>query len=179
MSLIFAACQKFAARCGDSWTRYIGWSGHQHIREVVSADSMLCPTLIDGLIDEDWDFNVHEDNRVHLFRDYQYLIRRIRYDESRHNILAIIEHPEHAVALPPGFTFCGYDIIDSYDSISVLLNCGAFPSIFTSSELNESGLLSALDRASTIANTLRMDHAGDSHCCDCRVWGMARYKTAA
>ena len=96
MTPMFAACQKFDPRCGDSWSRYIEWSGFRHIDELVSTDSMLCPSLIDTLIDADWEFNVHADNRVYFFHDYEYLKRRISYDASRHNLLAISEHPTQA-----------------------------------------------------------------------------------
>lgn len=174
MSFIFAACQKFNSSCGESWTRYIEWSGYDQIQEIVSADSILCPSLIDELIDDDWNFNIHADNRVYLFRDFEYLMRRVNYDPSHHNILALTEQPVKTPFYPSQFTFCGYDILDSDDSISVLLNCGAFPSIFSAADLNPLGLLDELGRATTIADNIRKAHPDDSHCGDCRVWGIAR-----
>jgi hypothetical protein len=53
MSPIFVACQKFDSSCGDAWSSYIDWSSFGHLQEVVSTDIMLCPSLIDTLIDED------------------------------------------------------------------------------------------------------------------------------
>lgn len=175
MTALFAACQKFDPRCGDTWSRYIEWSGFRHIDELVSADSMLCPSLIDSYVDADWEFNIHADNRVYFFHDHEYLKRRINYDPSRHNILSLIERPTLTPAAIDGFTFCGYDILDSDDSISVLTNCGAFPSIYTADDINRFGLVTDLLRVAKIAETIRETNANDHHCCDCRVWGIARY----
>jgi hypothetical protein len=172
---VFVACQKFNLSCGDSWSSYIEWSGFGHIQEIVSTDIMLCPSLIDTLIDEDWNFNIHADNRLHFFHDYEYLKRRIGYDSSRHNILALTERPTHVSAPIDGFEFCGYDILDSGDSYSVLVNCGAFPSICTVDELNQVGLIDDLERVTTIAEIIRDAHPDDHHCGDCRVLGIARY----
>ncbi len=172
---MFTVCRKFDPRCGESWSRYIEWSGFHHLRELVSADSILCPSCVDQLKDEDWEFNIHADNRLHFFRDYEYLKRRIAYDASLHNLLAIFERPARAPEPIEGFTFCGYDILDSDDSISVLTNCGAFPSIYTADDLNPYGLITELDRVTKIAEAIRDTNADDHHCYDCRVWGIARY----
>jgi hypothetical protein len=172
---VFAACQKFDPNCGDSWSSYIEWSGFHHIQEIVSTDTMLCPSLIDTLIDEDWNFNIRADNRFHFFHDYEYLKRRIKYDSSRHNILALTKHPIHVPAPINGFMFCGYDILDSDDSISILVNCGTFPSIYTADDLNQFGLVNNLERITQIAETIRDIYPNDHHCCSCRVVGIARY----
>lgn len=172
---VFVACHKFNPSCGDSWSRYIEWSGFGHIQEIVSTDIMLCPSLIDTLIDEDWNFNIHADNRTHFFHDYEYLKRRIGYDASRHNILALIERPTHVSMSIDGFEFCGYDILDSGNSYSVLVNCGGFPSIYTADDLNQLGLVDDLDRVTKIAETIRDQYPDDDHCSDCYVVGISRY----
>ncbi len=120
MSPIFVACQKFDLSCGDAWSSYIEWSGFRHLQEVISSDLILCPALIDSIIDEDWNFNIHANNRLHCFHDYKYLKRRIGYDSSRHNILALTEQPTHTPPPIDGFTFCGYDILDSDSTIGSL-----------------------------------------------------------
>lgn len=175
MISLFVACHKFDPSCGDSWSNYIESSGFQHIQEIVSTDIMLCPSLIDTLIYEDWNFNIHADYRTHFFYDYQYLKRRIEYDSSRHNILALTERPTQNPTPIDGFEFCGYDILDSGDSYSVLVNCGGFPSIYTADDLNQLGLVDDLDRVTKIAETIRDAHPNDDHCWDCRVLGIARY----
>lgn len=175
MTPVFVACQKFDPSCGDSWSSYIEWSGFRHIREIVSTDIMLCPSLIDTLIDEDWNFNIHADNRLHFFHDYEYLKRRIGYESSRHNILALTDQPTYTPEPIDGFVFCGYDILDSDDSYSILVNCGTFPSIYTADDLNQLGLVDDLDHVTKIAATIRATHPEDHHCCNCRVLGIARY----
>jgi hypothetical protein len=175
MSRMFAACQRFDQRNGDSWSRFIEWTGFQHIREIVSIDTMLCPSLIDELADEDWQYNIHADYRTSFFRDAKYLRRRIDYDCFRHNILALTKEPTSFVEPPNGFAFRGYDILDSYDSISVLTNCGAFPSIYSVEDINEYALVSDLDRVTEIASAIRKPHWDDHRRQECRVWGIARY----
>lgn len=171
---VFAACQKYDPSWGDSWKKYIEWSGFHHIQEIVSTDSMLCHSLIETLIDEDWNFNVHADNRVHFFHDLDYLKRRIGTALTRANLLALFEEPTQEVEPLDGFTFCGYDILDSYDDISVLVNCGSFPTIYTPDDLNQYGLVSDLNRVRAIAQAIRDAHPEEPHCCECRVWGIAR-----
>ncbi|MBD2109502.1 hypothetical protein [Nodosilinea sp. FACHB-13] len=182
MTPIFAACQRFDSQRGDAWTRYVEWSGYAHLSEVVSMDTILCPSLIDALIGADWNFNVHADNRVHYFRDYEYLKRRIAYDGARHNLLALIEAPDRQLSgsdlWPSTFSFCGYDILDVDNSISLLLNCGAFPSIFGPEDVNRFGLLDHFARAVEIAHSLRQLFPDDFHCNDCRIWAIARHTNA-
>lgn len=131
---------------------------------------MLCPSLINTLIDEDQNFNIHADYRTHYFRDYEYLKHRIGYDASRHNILTLTERPTQAPAAIDGFAFCGYDILDSDNSISVLLNCGSFPSIYTAADLNPFGLVDDLDRVTEIAEAIRDNYPDNPH------WGKAEIR---
>jgi hypothetical protein len=173
--LTYAAHKRFGPSRGDDWVQYIEWSGLSHIRELVSTDTMLCPTVIDHLIDEDWKHNVHADNRVFRFTDPLYLKHRIDYDPLQHNILGIVEQPSRCESVDGNFEICGYDILDSYESISVLTNCGGFPDIFAPSEINDFGLLPDLEIANGIAARIRSTHPEDSHCEDCRVWMISRY----
>jgi hypothetical protein len=87
----------------------------------------------------------------------------------------LTERPTHVPEPIDGFVFCGYDILDSGDSYSVLVNCGAFPSIYTADDLNQLGLVDDLDRVTQIAETIRDAHPDDAHCWDCHVVGIARY----
>jgi len=173
---IFAACQKFGPECGEKWSSYLLWSGFHHLKEIVSADSILCPELIEKLIEEDWNFNIHADYRVTYFHDWKYLKQRISYDDTRHNLLALTESPMEEIQLPSEFKPSCFYILDSFDSISVLLNCGAFPGIYSTSDLNELGLIPDLERATEIAKQIRETNPDDDHCQNCRVWGVARYQ---
>ncbi len=136
---------------------------------------MLCPSAIGDLIDADWEHNVHEDYMTYLFRDFEYLKNRIDYDAETQNLLAITIRPDSPPEQVSDFEFCGYDILDSYDSVSVLTNCGGFPEIFTAADINRLGLLDDLARANEIAERLRNSEPDDDHCVDCRVWSLSRY----
>jgi hypothetical protein len=173
MTLMYAACRKFGPASGERWTSYLDWSGLHEVREIISLDALLCPNLIDDLQAADWDYNIQEDNRICFFDDADYLRDRIGFDSRLHNLLAIDDAPQGPIELID-FEFCGYDILDSYDSISVLLNCGGFPGVYSHKELNQFGLLADLHRAEDVAKRLRHLKPHDDHCRACRVWAIAR-----
>lgn len=171
---IYSAHERFTAT-NAGWRKYIAWSGRTSAIEIVTFDGLLCSSLIDELTDEDWQHNIHADNMVYFFSEYEYLLKRISFDPAKHNVLEITQRPDCNVVPTDSFQFCGYDIMDSNDSISVLLNCGAFPDIFSPSDTNSFGLLDKLDDANRIANNIRKANPDEHHCRDCRVWGIARY----
>jgi hypothetical protein len=173
--MMFAAHERFGPFSGDSWTNYVNWSGLIHLTELVSTDNLLCPSVINELVDSDWDYNIHADCCTHFFREWQYLKRRIGYDRQLHNILGLTEEPSSLAVAPDEFEFSGFDILDSYNDISVLTNCGGFPEVFKNSELNQFGLLNEIARANSIANALRELYPDDAHCSECRVWSLCRY----
>jgi hypothetical protein len=162
----------------EAWQSYLDFSGFAHIDELVSADGILCGDVITTLIDEDWNFNIHADNRVTLFTDYGYLLRRVAFDPAQHNLLAIFEWPTPETdPPPPNFEPCGFDIIDSDHANSVLTNCGPQPEIVAPEEVNRFGLLPTLNRAAEAAQRFRTTFPHDPHCRDCRVWWIARYQS--
>ena len=171
---IYSAQERLTAS-DAAWQKYIDWSGRTSAIEIVTFDGMLCSSAIDELIDEDWQHNIHADNMVYFFSEYEYLLKRISFDPAKHNILELTQRPDCNAVPTECFNFCGYDIMDSDDSISVLLNCGEFPGIFSPGDTNSLGLLDKLDDANRIANNIRMANPGEHHCKDCRVWGIARY----
>ena len=171
---IYSAQERFTVN-DDSWQSYIEWSGRTSATEIITFDGMLCSSAIDALIDEDWQHNIHADNMVYFFSDYEYLLKRIRFDAAKHNILELTKQPDSNVMPTESFRFCGYDIMDSDDSISVLLNCGPFPDIFSANDTNLFGLIDKLDDAKHIANNIRLANPDEHHCQDCRVWSIARY----
>lgn len=117
--------------------------------------------------------------KTYFFHDFEYLKRRIGYDPTRHNLLSLIERPNSPTVAQSGFEFCGYDVLDSHESVSVLTNCGGFPAIFGPSEVNRYGLLDDLSRALDVSAKLRDAEPGDPHCGDCRVWSLCRYSGPA
>jgi hypothetical protein len=171
----YKACKRFSRSHSESWQDYLQFSGFRHIKELVSADQILCPNLVEVITDDDWNHNVQADNRIDWFYDYLYLKKRVNFNPNLHNILAIRDCPPDIIDPPLYFENCGFDILDSFDSISVLTNCGQFPDIFHPNEVNDFGLIEDLERANEIADRLRKLHSEDSHCHECKVWQIARY----
>ena len=150
------------------------FSGFQHILEVVTLDSTLCPDLIDELQSEDWEHNVHEDFRTEFFRDADYLMARQSLDGAKHQVIAALECPPEQPAIPHGFVTCGFDIVDSCFGISTLTNCGQIPEVFKPTEVNLFGLIDDRDRAFAICDAMQRLQPDEPHMSNCQVWLLAR-----
>ncbi len=143
MAVYFTAVRRFDPASGDLWSKYIAWSGLTHLKEVVSLDEILCPAVVQELIDEDWQYNVHEDNKIFLFHDLDYLLGRVA-GEERVNVLAIMENPTAADMqqfADSRFNFCGFDMIERQGSISALVMRGFRQGLLKKIHLSECGLV--------------------------------------
>lgn len=171
--VVYTAVQRFNPSC-PGWQKYIAWSGLTQLREVVSLDDVLCPNLIRELSTEDWEYNVREDYRTHLFRDLDYLLRRV--GDRPANLLALMANPtegEVGEFHDDRFAFCGFDLVDVQGGISALVNCGGFDRAFVSSDLNEFGLLADHAKAVDVQRRLREEYPGEHHAI-CDVWAVWR-----
>lgn len=167
----YTAVEQFSPADGESWSKYIAWSGLVQLTELISLDGMLCPPVIRELIDEDWRHNVHADNLCDYFVDLDYLLNRVRHFD-RYNILAVSKEPLSLPALNnEAFRFCGFDLIESSGSVSALTNCGGFPESFTNSELSDLGLIRSLERAKKVQSSLRQNNPNEPHAL-CDVWAI-------
>ncbi len=170
---IYTLRERFTPTSSDGWCSYLSFSGFAHINELVTLDSMMCPNLVTELLDEDWNHNIHEDFRINLFRDLDYLMDRQPLDPIRHQVLAALERPDGSEEVPVGFTRCGFDIMDSYVGNSTLTNCGPSPT-FHPSTVNHWGLLDDSKRACRIRDNMRKLKPDDAHLGNCEVWLVAR-----
>ena len=171
----FIATETFTPRRGDIWTKYLNWSGLAHLDEVVSLDSILCPTLLPQIKAEYWPHIVNEDYMLNFFTDLEYLLEQI-VDVSERNLLCVYRNPSSST--PPGtepasFDFLGYDIVDVQSTASALTNCGGFPDVFDNRELSPKGLLTSYARASQVQSELRANHP-DNHHARCHLWAIYR-----
>lgn len=174
---VFVAKRRFDASAGETWRRYIAWSGLSQLREVVSLDEMLCPTVPEQLIDSDWDYNVDADYQTLYFRSLEYLQARVA-DEAGLSILAVHQNPSAEDLEPahlPGFGFAGFDVVDVCGDISALTNCGGFDDVFSKDELSDLGLLRDLGRAYEVQLGLRTAYPDEPHA-QCHVWGIWRLR---
>ena len=114
MQPLFVAKRPFDPSAGEAWDRYVAWSGLTQLREIVTLDTMLCPTVPEELVPSDWEHNVHADYQVFFFRSLDYLLRRVK-GNGRLNILLVLKNPtasEVAGIDSSGFDFAGFDLVD-------------------------------------------------------------------
>ena len=165
MAPLFIATERFDPSDGQKWSRYIEWAKLGELVEVVCLDTVLCPCIIQELIDEDWKHIVCEDYRLNYFRELDYLIGRIA-GVSRRNVLGLYRNPDAHINVAPAegkFSFVGYDLIEEATQISALTNCGGFPETFSNDELNQYGLISEFDRASEVRKLLPESNPEEPH----------------
>jgi hypothetical protein len=170
----YIATQPFTPAQGDAWDKYIAGSGLTHLREVVSLDGILCPTLLPDIRRDYWPHIVNEDFMLNYFLDFEFLLDKVAACRQK-NLLCVFRNPARRPVAPPNadFEFLGYDLVDVQGSISALTNCGGFPDVFSNSELSTCGLLADLERALEVQRMLRSLHPREPHA-DCHVWAIFR-----
>ena len=146
------------------------------MREVVSLDPMLCPSVHPQDFQQEADYVVWEDFTADQYHDRAYLeAQEAHLDPARYSFLAVAKEPTdpaEAWALP-GFAFSGYDLLDKHGSASALLNCGGFPETFSPGDLNTVGLLSTYAQAVRIRQALCVNNPNEHHA-DCYIWALWR-----
>ena len=86
----FIATKPFTPDDGESWRKYIEWSGLTQLEEVVLLDGMLCPTLLKEIQDDYWPHIVNEDFMLHYFLDFDYLMTQVA-STKRKNLLGRVK----------------------------------------------------------------------------------------
>jgi hypothetical protein len=171
----FTATERFTARDGEAWAKYVAWSHLSHLDEVVSLDPMLCPTVLPEIRDEYWPYIVNENFMLNFFVDLEFLLKQIAHPEKV-NLLSVCRNPTaepFPLESPIRFEFLGYDLVDVEGTASALTNCGGYPDVFADSELSEKGLLRSYARAVEVQTELRARHP-DEHHADCHMWSISR-----
>lgn len=174
MTPLYVANEPFGPGAGEAWDRYLAWSGLRHLRELVSLDAMLCPTVLPEVADEDWPHVVGEDMRLHLFRDLAHLRHRLAGVDRPYRLLCAFLEPERPPEPPPGAglaAFAGHDLVERATGVSALTNCGGFPDAFAPGDLNAMGLIPDLGRAREIEARLRGAYPEEPHA-DCELWAL-------
>jgi hypothetical protein len=173
MPVIYSAVKRFDPSCGDKWTKFIAWSGLTQLREVVSLDGILGPTVFRELIDEDWQHNVQEDFKITFFYDLDHVLGKVARDE-RVNVLAPMQNPtedEFRSFSDQRFVFRGFDLVELQTGISALVNCGGFDKAFSRADLSDCGLLTDHTTAASVQKRLRDEYPDEPHA-DCDVWAI-------
>ncbi len=174
----YIATETFGPTRGDAWTDYIAWSGLTQLEELVTLDSMLCPSALPEIGDDHWPHVIVVGERgfgTPVFLDLSILLEAVAEVPDR-RILRVAREPD-ADPEPdpawPAFEFLGYDLVDYAGTASPLSNCGGFPDVFANDELSPLGLLTSRARAFAIRDDLRRLHPENPHA-DCRVWAISR-----
>jgi len=178
MPVIYAAVKRFDPACGEPWQKFIEWSGLTQLRQVISLDGILCPSIFRELTTEDWQHNVQEDFKTSYFHDLDYVLGKVAGDE-RVNVLAVIQEPAPAELVAfadPRFVWRGFDLIERSGEVSSLVNCGGFPKAFAGSILSECGLLTDQAKALNVQRLLRENYPEETHA-DCDVWAIWQWSS--
>jgi hypothetical protein len=171
--ILYVAVEPFDPACGDRWAKYVSWSQLTQLREVISLDGVLCPTIFQELTAEDWKHNVQENFKTHLFRALDYLLGKVAGRDDV-NVLALMQQPTRAALdsfADSRFTFRGFDLIERGGSISALVNCGGFAKAFSNADLSACGLLTDLSAAQSAERLLRENYPAEPHA-NCDVWAI-------
>jgi hypothetical protein len=171
---LYIAVEKFDPSSGDSWDKYIAWSGLHQLVEVFGLDGMLNPPLL-VLKDAYWDHIVNEDYMLDYFTSLDFLLSEVDGTENL-NIVGCVRSPSFDMSNMKweGFSFLGYELLDQENAISALTNCGGFPDVFRNDELSDRGLVKSFDRAAEIRRDLKQFHPEEHHA-DCNIWAIFRW----
>ncbi|HWX53062.1 MAG TPA: hypothetical protein VN176_00585 [Verrucomicrobiae bacterium] len=171
----FIVTKQFTPNDGNAWSKYIQRSGLTQLTELVSLDTMLCPTLLPKIKDDYWAHIVNEDFMIRFFVDFDFLMEQVAGIEKK-NVLCVFRNPTQQPMAPPvaNFEFLGFDLLETYGSdTSALTNCEGFPDVFANSELSSVGLLHEFERAVDVQTRLRSMHPEEPHA-DCDLWAIFR-----
>ena len=171
----YIATERFGPGNGDSWTKYILWSGLDWLEEIVSLDPMLCKTVLPEIKAEYWDHIVNEDFMLNFFTDLDFLLTEVSGIPEK-NVLCVFRNPPGhpcVTGLAISFQSLGYDLVEVMGSASALSNCGGFPKAFSNAELTGKGLLATRERAFEVQDALRCLYPDEPHA-DCLVWAIFR-----
>lgn len=174
MEVAYAALETFDPSHGESWEKYIAWSKLTHLREVVSHDSSLCPSIIEKPIAEDWDHMADADVSPLLFSDLDYLFRRVGQVDKKFQIIATAREPgkdQIESFSDARFEFKGFDLVDGALGTSALTNCGGFDAALSPSDLSVCGLIEDYERALTVRKLL-LKYYPEEHHANCEIWGV-------
>lgn len=165
---------------GMSWEKYIEWAGLPHLTELVSLDGMLNEVLVepDHNSEDDWKhihtFNIYETG---FFTTPDFVLKKM-VPADKFNLLAVVIEPvEDCKNLAiDGYEFVGYELLDQEFGNSALSNCGGFEETFSSTDLNDKGLIDDFRKAYDIKKRL-LENNPEEHHADTNVIAVWRHKT--
>jgi hypothetical protein len=174
MEFRYKAVERFGPHDGDKWTNYIKWSKLFHLKELISLDGMLCPSIIDADFDKDTDYLIWEDYTSDQYISLEYLKNKVaEVNPTSYRLLSVVKEPPEICEKVQlnNFDFVGYDLIETEGDVSALTNCGGFDETFSPSDLNKYGLIQTHQEAYKIKEALLKNNPNEHHA-DCYVWAI-------
>ncbi len=167
--------KKFGPGSND-WTRYAEWAGITNCREYCSIDGINRPSLFSPSSKEDWANCVNEDYKIHLITNLAYALKiKPLYPDGE--IVGVIEDPRLvSEEITAAHYLVGYDILDGYNSVSLLTNWGGEKLRIVNLKLNEYALLTGIDEAYEFKSRAREEYPQDPHSLNCEVWAVYKIK---
>ena len=95
MPLMYTDVEPFGPASGESWRKFVDWSGLTQLCEVVMLDGTLCPSVLGDLTDENWEHNVQEDFQIGLFLDLDHVLSKLG-GVDKTDVLALMRNPTAA-----------------------------------------------------------------------------------
>ena len=166
--MYYKIIERFGPQDGEKWQAYLEWRGLS-LSSFDSVDANLRPDLFEPVSDEDWDNCLNEDHKLGLITDLDYA-RRILNRYQNAVLVGVEIELEEGYASQGGLL--GFDILDSYCTVSLLTNWGMDKEDSISSEMMPNALISDLGRALQIRDLLRSKFAEDPHAGKCEVWAV-------
>jgi hypothetical protein len=177
----YTATETFNSSMDKNWQTYINGFNLNigHLKEIVSLDDGLCPTVIGLPVEKDREYRVPVDDYLYdLFSDLEYMITRIQTDQE-FQILAAIHKPDLEEVYSfkdERFIFKGYDLMEDGTQTSALTNCGGdFDLAYKGEDLSESGLIEDYEKIVQI-NKLLLEHYPNDNHADCEIWALWKMK---
>lgn len=162
------------------WDKYIKWSQLTQLTELVSLDNILNKNLVEPDYDneDDWNF-IHfvGQNITGFFTTLDFVFKRLNI-KRKFNLLTVVFEPNQDCKNieVEGYEFIGYDLLDQDFSISALTNCDGFDETFSSSDLNNKGLIDDFVKAYEIKKMLLKNNPNEHHA-DTNVIAVWRHET--
>lgn len=179
MKYLYTARETFV-KGDEGWEGYIKFSKLNHLTELVSIDNLLSSSIVEPIYEnkKDWDFIFTINQCIQdFYLSLDYVLRRLE-TKDKFNLLTLGVNPTEDcknIGID-GFEFVGYDLLDQDYNISALTNCGGFDESFTSSDINEKGLVDDFTRAYDIRKSLLENNPLEHHA-DTNVIAIWRHKT--
>ncbi len=164
--MLFTIIEKFNSSAGKIWEEFQFENGMEHLEEVISLDSMLCPSMenynsnkvtADVFLHLQIDSLLYED----LTLDFEPFLKNLNHS---YNLIALeFNSHKHPSTDIKHFIFKGYDLIDTKTRIIVLVNCGRLDKAFSATEINEYGLITDFEQAKIIQREILREYPNLSH----------------